>query len=557
MSLPSRLALVLGLFFSLSQLAQGQSSAQAVGTGTITGHITVGGKPVQGVTVVLRPLSEGPERKAVGRATTDSEGRFQITGVAAGRYQLMPLAPALVSPVGRIGFREQGKSVSLAEGETVEDIDFALVRGGVITGRVTDSDGRPIINEGVRLAPAEQPNNRREPFFFNPFMFRTDDRGIYRIYGIPPGRYLVSIGEESRGGVVRMGFGRRGFYTRTFHPSATDEAKATIIEVTEGSEATGVDITAGRQSQTYSASGQVVDADTGKAVPNVTIGYGALVDGERRMNAFGIGERTDAEGHFRLQGVLPGRYAAFASPDSQNGFYSVPVPFEISEGDVSGLVIKVRPGASISGIVVIEGTSERSVLARLSQLRVAYWPVGETLSTPNFGEGERVNPDGTFRIGGLRPGKFKLMLGGWPRPKGFSLLRIEREGIEIRSGMVEVPAGGAITGLRLVIEYGSGVVRGEVRIENGRLPEGSRLFVSMRRNGATDAGGMGAEVDARGRFVIEGLPAGEYLLRLGGDLGPGGQRLPPVSQNVIVNNGVETEVTLVLDLNARAKANRP
>jgi hypothetical protein len=562
MQFPVRLTLILGLFFCVAACALGQSAQTNTGAGTITGRVTIGDKPAQGIAVMLMPANAYyAESKVAAQAKTDADGQFRLTNVAAGRYEVMTAAPGFVMQGGSNSFRNRGKTVNLAEGETVEKIDFTLIRGGVITGRVTDADGRPVIAENVRLTPAGQGDERRGggPFSFNPFLYQTDDRGIYRIYGIPPGRYLVSVGEDGKSGVVRMGFGRSIFYTRTFHPGVTDETKATAIEVSEGSETTNADIALGRRSETFRASGRVVDAESGKPVANVSMGYGSLMDGGKQMGAFGIGSRTDAEGHFRFEGLLPGSYAVFVvSGDETPGeTYSVPVRFEINEGDVSGLVVKVRRAASISGVAVIEGTSDRTLLAKLAQLRLSAYPETQTLSTPVFGQGNKINPDGSFRISGLSPGKIRIFLGGWPPLKGFSLLRVEREGVEQRGGVIEVPAGVEVGGVRLVLEYGSGIVRGRVRVENGTLPESTRMYVTARRPSQSETSLPGVEVDARGNFVFEGLPTGQYQFRLAVQLGQSGQRIPPVTQNANVVNDTETEVTLVLDLSAKVETDKP
>jgi protocatechuate 3,4-dioxygenase beta subunit len=561
----SRLTLILSLLGCTALCAQEvvvAQASQATGTGTIAGRVTIGDKPAQGIAVLLLPAERyGPERKPVARATTDAEGQFRLMNLAAGRYEVAPVAPAFVSAANLMHERNQGKSVNLAEGETVDKLDFSLVRGGVITGRVTDADARPVIGQNVRLATAATQGNERRTgggsmFSFSSPMFQTDDRGIYRIYGIPPGTYVVSVGEDSRSGIARIGIGRGGIYTRTFHPNATDESKATIIEVTEGGEATNVDITLNRRVTTYSVSGRVIDAETGKPLANIRTGYRSLRPNEPQVGAIGLGSRTDAEGNFRFEGLMPGRYAAFTANGERSEDYSAPVSFEINEGDVTGLTIKVRRGASISGVAVIEGAGDRAALARLSQVRIYYWPESnDKLAAPIFGQGERVNPDGSFRISGLPPGKFRLMLGGWPPPKGFSLLRVERDGVEQRAGIIDVPAGGQVTGVRFVLEYGTAILRGQVRVENGTLPEGAQLYVSARRPTAAEPTLPGAEVDARGRFVMEGLPAGQYELRLGSN-GLGGGRIPPVVQNVVVTNGVETQVTLVIDMAAKDETNK-
>jgi protocatechuate 3,4-dioxygenase beta subunit len=553
----ARVTLILSLLCVAAVCVLAQAS-QAAGTGTITGRVMVGDKPAPGVTVLLLQLNQyGPDRKPVARSATDADGQFRLMNIAAGRYAVVPVAPAFVSPASVMSYGSQGKNVDLAEGEVIDKIDFTLVRGGVVTGRVTDADNRPVIGENVRLASAERANERRGgTFSYTSSIFQTDDRGIYRIYGIPPGHYLISVGEDNRSGMVRMGFGRSGFYTRTFHPGVTDETKATVIEVTESGEATNVDITLGRREATYTASGRVIDAETGKPVPNINAVYGSLREGENHIAAVGIGAQTDAEGRFRFEGLVSGRYAAFTAPAEQSEDYGAPVTFEINEGDVTGLVIKVRRGSSISGVAVIEGTSDRSILARLSQLRISYWPETQKLAVPILNPGGQINADGSFRIVGLQPGKVRLMLGGWPPQKGFSLLRVERDGVEQRAGIIDVPAGEQVTGVRFVLEYGAGVVRGQVRVENGTLPEGTRLYVSARRTNGTESSLPGAEVDARGHFVLEWLPPGEYMLRMGGRLGQSGRPFPPVEQKVSVTNGAETQVTLVIDPNANDETDK-
>jgi protocatechuate 3,4-dioxygenase beta subunit len=445
-------------------------------------------------------------------------------------------------------------TINLAEGETIEKIDFALVRGGVITGRVTDADGRPVIGEQVRLAPAGQSDARTGSLFNNPFMYLTDDRGIYRIYGLQPGRYLVSIGEDSKGGMVRMGAARAGVYTRTFHPNVTDETKATVIELMEGTEATGVDITLGRRTETYAVAGRVVDAETGKPINGISMGYGSLREGDKQMGGFGIGTRTDEDGRFHFEGLVPGRYAVFTVSREQSDSYSLPAPFEISDADVTNLTVKVRRGVTLSGVAVIEGTNDRAILAKVAGLRINHWPESESLVAPTFGEGTRINADSSFVITGLSPGKVRLMLSEWPPQKGFTLVRVEREGVEQRAGMIEIPSSGQVAGVRLVFEYGTGVIRGQVRVENGALPENAYLFVSARRPSQTEPTLPGAQVDARGRFLMEGLPSGEYELRLGGNLS--GQRIAPLIQKVNVTNGTETQATFVIDPSAKGETEK-
>jgi protocatechuate 3,4-dioxygenase beta subunit len=449
-------------------------------------------------------------------------------------------------------FGEQGKTVTIAEGETVEKIDFSLVKGGVITGRVTTADGAPVIGERAQLnqIDAQGKGQQRGLSNSNPFMFETDDRGIYRLYGIAPGRYTVSIGETAEEGSVRFGFGGRGYYARTFHPGVTEEAKAAVIEINEGSEASNIDITLGGKSKSFTASGRVVD-ESGKPVVGVRVGNGAVMKDGKNMGGYGWGNLSDANGAFRIDGLLPGRYAAFVlNEDGEIDGYTDAVPFEITEGNISGLELKFHRGVSISGVAVIEGTNDRAALAKLQQLMLGANSEMEGLAAPVYAR-SKIAPDGSFRLTGLRPGKIRIHLATYPTVPGFALARIEREGVVQRE--IEATAGAQLTNVRVVIEYGTGSVRGLVKIENGPLPEGTQMYVSVRRRGETTPQRRGAQVDSRGRFVIEGMPSGEYELTLQtftmGAQPP--RSFPTVKQNVSVANGAESETTLTLDLNAK------
>jgi hypothetical protein len=106
-----------------------------------------------------------------------------------------------------------------------------------------------------------------------------------------------------------------------------------------------------------------------------------------------------------------------------------------------------------------------------------------------------------------------------------------------------------------VLAAGTGVIRGQVRIEGGQL-EGVRLYLYYRRAGGEQNSGGSAEVDSRGRFVIERLVPGDYELLMGpmsvyttGEAGGKTmQRMSTVRETVNVSAGGQADVTLVLKL---------
>jgi len=524
-------------------------TAPKQGTGVITGRVTYGEKAAPNVGVVLFPSERLMDRSAIMKTTTDYEGRYRMSNVPAGRFSLVAVAPAYVGP-NEGSFGEPGKAVTIAEGETVEKIDFSLVKGGVITGRVTTAEGAPVVGERVQLNQVDKQGQGRQRSIsnFNPFMFETDDRGVYRLYGLAPGRYTVSIGESSEGGAVRFGFGGKGYYARTFHPGVAEEAKATVIELAEGSEATNVDITLAGKSKAFMAKGRVVD-ESGKPVVGLRVGNGALMKDSNNMGGFGWGSLSDANGEFTLDGLTPGRYAAFVWNEDNTEGYSDTVTFDIVDSNVTGLELKFRRGATISGVAIIEGTTDRAALAKISQLSLVANVESEGLAAPTY-PNVKISPDGSFRLTGVRAGKARLHLSNFPPIPGFALARIERDGVAVRE--IEVTQGAQITGVRVVVEYGTGSVRGVVNIENGPLPEGARIYASTRRKGDPGPPHRNTQVDSRGRFLLEGMAPGEYELTLQTFIpGTPQRRVAPVKQTLTITNGVEAEAVLTLDLNAK------
>ncbi|MGH9935806.1 MAG: hypothetical protein ACREAM_06135, partial [Blastocatellia bacterium] len=385
-------------------------------------------------------------------------------------------------------------------------------------------------------------------------------RGVYRIHGVPEGRYRISVGVASSAGSGIVSGGGT-FYPRTFHPDVANESEAKVIEVTEGSENDNIDIAVPEALRTRTVSGRVVNAETGQPVAGIEITCGAMSEDGRYISSWGWGgDRSRANGEFHLKGMAPGKYAIFARTESDSEFFSEPVTCDLSDGDVGGIEIKVRQGGSISGVVVIEGTNDPKVLAKLPRLSL-YINTGWTQSSVPRRDEPKVNADGSFRIRGLQQGKVDI--GYYPRPddRGFSLARVEYRGAPVRDG-IEVGAGEHVTGVRVVLTYGTFALRGEVKITGGALvlPAGQRLHASVRRTDqpAQTPTSQSAEVDTRGQFVIESLAPGEYEVTIRPVMYSGADRIDQrimkafssVKERVIVNSDNQ-RVTIAVDLSQK------
>jgi protocatechuate 3,4-dioxygenase beta subunit len=540
--------------------AAASAGAQVAAPAAVSGRVTDGEHGIAGIAVTLMSADPSTRFRAITRARTDGEGRYRLSNVPPGRYQIMPFAPVYVVQEMTDNW-PPGKSLSLSAGEEVSDIDFRVERGGVITGRVTDADGNAVIGEQVSLTSADKDKQFRwrgfSGGFFDPRDISTDDRGVYRLYGLPPGRYRVSVGQQSdENGAINLG--RRKVYRRTFYPDTTDETQARVVEVTSGGEASDVDITLGRALKTYRASGRFVNAETGEGVAGISVSYGVLDNNGRRLSTFGGGTTTNARGEFQIEGLTPGRYAVFSTPwGADSEVYSEATTFEIKDADVHGFVVKLRRGASVSGVVQIEGLSDRATAVRmLAGLKLYSFVEGGTQGfMPEYGRQTTVGADGSFRVGGLRAGKLRFSLAD-ERTGKLTIARIELNGANV-SGGFEVADGAQVTGARVVLAYGSGVVRGQINYGNATLPASSRVIAFARRIavGNDDAGGRTVEVDARGRFVIEGLAPGEYEIRARAF--SSGAMYQSDAQRVSLAEGGDTNITLTLDLSTPYRGGRP
>ena len=520
--------------------------------GSISGRVTIGGKGFAGINVTARSGGESPlDNRTVARSTTDNEGNYRLNGLPAGRFTISPVAKAHVVAAGE-HYRAPGQTVNLADNESIENIDFALIRGGVITGRITDLEGRPIIGERVNIAGDGYVAGIVSPMMMLPGgRNQTDDRGVYRIYGLAPGKYKVSVGQTSPAGamnIVGMGGSQ---YSKTFYPGVTDESKATPIEIKEGTEATNIDITPGKLGRGFAASGRVVDAESGQPVANLFVGYRPLDPGDTAETMSFTGNMTDTNGGFRIEGIKPGRYAAFTiAATGESSGYSDPARFEITEGDVTGLEIKIRRGATVEGVAVIENNVDPNVTTLLRSISLfGYTSDTKDSTVPSYSR-SAINADGGFKLTGLSPGKLHINMMSFPKlPKGLHIIRTELNGVDQPEG-VDVSAGAQITGVRLVFAYGSTRIRGEVKTEGGMLPQGTALVVTVTAKGRSENNRF-IEVDSRGHFVVEDVPPGEYVLTASAPSKT--PQFQPVTRTITITNEVEIPVTLVIDLSKKVE----
>lgn len=522
--------------FSVAVAANAQITPVKEPGATITGKVTLKGKGLPGVVVVLRPKNQSRSGRDYSgpKGVSDEEGNYRILNVPPGNYGILPVARAFV----RGEEEEKERLLIVNKNETIEHVDFTLVRGGVITGKIVDAEGRPVVEESVYLARATD----NQPVY-PPYNCSTDDRGVYRVYGVPPGSYKVAAGrgeETFQSGLPRP-------YKRTYHPSVDDPAQATVVEVSEGAEIKDVDITFTRTVSTYSATGRVVEAETGQPLANIN--YGITRYREGGSHSMGGGWVTNNRGEFKLGNLSPGKYSVDISLTPESDLRAEQLRFEIVDQDVVDLVIKAAKSASISGVVVFEGADEKTVREQLN----GTWISASIEGSPRAGGASaRIAENGTFHIKGLTGGTANLYV--FSNTMGIQIERVERDGVIQPKGIV-LREREHITGIRIVTQLGNATLRGKIEVENGTAPPDGRFYVWVRRIGEDSmvmysGANMGPQVDQRGQFIIEGMTPGTYEVVAGMYLGSTKMNYVSKRQQIVVTAGTTTNVNVTVDLNS-------
>jgi uncharacterized protein (DUF2141 family) len=615
MKVLTRIAFFAALIFGIVSAVSAQQEARQA-TGSISGRVTISDSPARGVTVMAVKADDEPQRRvryaedfseATLKVKTDAEGHFHFPELAAGTYRVSVYAPTLVGVKANANSAKKAtvkksptedkddddeedeeaikervtaierdspiKMIELREAQTVEDINFSLARGGVITGRVTYADGRPVIGETVYAMRTDRYDSGR--YFslgWGAENFTTDDRGIYRIYGLTDGHYKVAV--DAKGLSAFVVLTNRSSLKRTFHPGVTDESLAAVVEINNGNELRGIDIKFGNADKTFVVTGRIIEAETGKPVPDVSV-ISMKTKGEDG-NSESI-TQANSKGEFRLEGLAPGAYIAYSLDGilRQSEFYGEPNKFEIRDRNLSGVELKMHRGATISGVVALEGANDPEAFAKLIQQTLVAISFDEkrVADKENMNEGAEmlnamsiaqspISPDGGFSLKGLKIGKVQMDLGGFLRDSTFAVLRLERGGIEQPN--LELRQNENITDLRVIVAQRNCVLRGQVIIDGEALPKQGQIFVSARRIVANQqqnspnlfGGERGANqtIEANGQFKFTNLTPGEYEVTATAWLGKaadGDDKPPSVTQHVFVTGDKETEVTLVLTVKTK------
>jgi protocatechuate 3,4-dioxygenase beta subunit len=507
---------------------------------TITGRvIDENNQPLEDATIISLPAGLINSRQNATRAaqirptSADEQGKFVLENVLPGAYMIYAEAPGYVTaPEIDDGNREQ-KYYRPGDSVTIR-----MIKGGVITGSVTASAGEPVV--GVRVNPIRvrdiKGRTARQNVFDLQREWKTDDRGVYRIYGLEPGVYLISAGGKGLVPFIIEGYDTDA---PTFYPSASRD-NATEVTAHSGEEAIGIDIRY-RDNKGHMISGSVTGANAVSNVAAVTV-----VLNDALTEAFGgmaITPMAPGAHSFAFDVVPDGDYVVSAvSSDYTAG--SAPQLVTMKGADVTGLELALVPYGSIEGVIALEqapgaerkpecqngrkaSIEEVVALARLDR-KVHKDDKGKQQPPPlkvfdlfPFPVDSGANSKGEFKISRLESSRYhiqpKLPSEDWyvrsitlpPDPPATQPKDAARNGIALKTGE-------RIAGMIIKLSENAAAIRGRVvsATEGERLPPGLRLHMIPAEKEFADDTLRFAEtaLQSDGAFVISNLPPGRYFL---------------------------------------------
>jgi len=479
--------------------------------GSITGRVVADGQPVINAVVSAARLNSTGSARAV---PVNDNGDFEIKGLEPGVYRVTAAASAYVT------------APTDSEVETYyrigDSVPLRLIKGGVITGKVVTADDSPVVAVRVRASMIRDINGK--PAMMGRTVDQiTDDRSIFRIYGLAPGTYVVSAG-----GRGSSGYGTNAFDNDapTYAPSSTRDT-ATEILIAGGEEKT-INIHY-RGDVGHVVSGNAIVTGT----PNsqwINISLARLIDDtpDVRMST---SQNTNDRG-FEFRGVADGEYLIWAqyAPTPSEPLLSEPRRITVKGADVTGIELSTKPLATVAGELILES-------AKLETCKEKRRPVfDETLITierkqkgtakeqpqlPLYRTAQAVpDSNGKFLLRNLGAGQYRLDVRFFAR---YWFLRSittraatatpATQASDATPGWLALKAGDRLTGVKVTLSEGAASLNGKVEpAQDEKLPAQLSVYLlPAEKESSNDVlRFFSARVEADGAFAFGHLPPGRY-----------------------------------------------
>lgn len=535
-SLISVLALVIAVAAPIVAFAQARDArvnapvtSAPTGTGAISGTVTsdAAPRPLRLATVVLIGATTG----VVKVTSTDSDGKFTFGSLPADRYSIgASKLPYLGAVAGARRPARPGTPVVLAAAQKITDVVIRLPLGAAISGTVLDERGQPA-SAMVSVQQRRLQNGERVLVSVGSGA-NTDERGRYRIYGLPPGEYVVSAFRFAVTATAPRQLSDREFddalrgtvpppepappqmrYVPTYYPGTSRPSDAGGILVAAGDERMDVDVRL--ETATPARLEGSVSTSDGQTVPNASVLLQSVAGSVLQNSS---ASRVGQDGRFLLTNVQPGSYVLSCTQSGPQGSLFGSLVVDVA-GDQSGLQLMLRPPASLKGRIVFDGTSPAppvtSVQPTLKSMSKAV--VVSATVTPT-------DPSGNFTMLRVAPGPYMingpLSFGANANSMTWALQSVTADGKDITDRPIDITLDNAPKDIVLTFTDKWQGVTGKLSQASGApatdytvivFPSDKSYWLTGSRRILT------ARPDSSGQFALAGpgpisLPPGEYLL---------------------------------------------
>ena len=285
-----------------------------------------------------------------------------------------------------------------------------MTKGAVISGRITDRLGRPLVGARVRAMKPWIQENQRILRVVQEVV--ADDLGEYRLIWLLPGRYYVSatfvdfpagtqlvinpdapntginvnasrsVSRQVTSAPIGNGTAEDEVYSPIYFPGTPDGARSVAIELKQGEEYRDADVNL-VPTRTYHVRGLVTDlppstaqAPAGPPQPFGAAGQAVRLTPQTPNGSLYATPVDTNTGRFDFPKVVPGSYVAYLFINGN----TVRSPVEIRSGDVDGVLLPVTAGVNIPVRILFEGEPPKN-FPNLGNLRPTLWR-GQRCSTP-------------------------------------------------------------------------------------------------------------------------------------------------------------------------------
>lgn len=484
--------LLLGLLALQAPTAPPRDAApRPAETYTIRGRVTdvTSGQPIRGVAISIYPASEGPEGFAQG-AFTDDEGQWSFSGLPTGDYILNHSKAGFTRVPGVRIY----SPVHVSKQFPVRDLDLVLMRGGVITGRLTDHLGEPAVGVHVQAQRVVQ----GQPTW-SAHQDTTDDRGEFRVFGLASGEYVLSAMPQGRHEMPVRIAGEQSPVV-TYYPGAVSMADAERLVIAEQTELT--DLTFQLQTaRTFVVSGEVIT--TSREVDHISVSLNEETPGFSSSRGSSFDRFSRGRGRFTIRDVLPGNYTVSAEVRLDDGEEHGEVPVVVGDEDVTVTIVTQGPTVVRGRVVTSSGPLRDldGMQIGVSSLRPQRRPHGRP---------GRVREDGTFELTTTAT-TFRVHVFSRTAPTGWRLKEVRWRGERVGKDGISA-SGPVVDGVEVVVADSTARLQGTARDATGAAMREGTVVIVPAEDGAEGFPMWYRAVITEGRFVSPPVPEGRYLV---------------------------------------------